>query len=247
MNKIILTSYLDFDDKDINEVRIPKHFGNKNNILDNLKKYIKKYDNFLYIASDRYDTSTTDLYANVAIESFKMTLPFKNYDILDNRTIDNIDELISSADFIFLSGGHVPTQNKFFNEINLKGKLNNTNALICGGSAGSMNASSIVYAAPELEGESIDDNFIKEYDGLGLTDINIIPHYNDLVETILDNKKYIEEILLPDSYKYKIYAIVDGSYFVIDNNITTLYGEGYIIENGIITKINEDNEIITIE
>ena len=247
MNKIILTSYLDFDDKDINEVRIPKHFGNKNNILDTLKKYIKKYDNFLYIASDRYDTSTTDLYANVAIESFKMTLPFKNYDILDNRTIDNIDELISNADFIFLSGGHVPTQNKFFNEINLKEKLNNTNALICGGSAGSMNASSIVYAAPELEGESIDGNFIKEYDGLGLTDINIIPHYNDLGETILDNKKYIEEILLPDSYKYKIYAIVDGSYFVIDNNITTLYGEGYIIENGIITKINEDEQVITIE
>lgn len=247
MNKIILTSYLDFDDKDINDVRIPKHFGNKNNILDTLKKYIKKYDNFLYIASDRYDTSTTDLYANVAIESFKMTLPFKNYDILDNRTIDNIDELISNADFIFLSGGHVPTQNKFFNEINLKEKLNNTNALICGGSAGSMNASSIVYAAPELEGESIDGNFIKEYDGLGLTDINIIPHYNDLGETILDNKKYIEEILLPDSYKYKIYAIVDGSYFVIDNNITTLYGEGYIIENGIITKINEDEQLITIE
>ena len=190
MNKIILTSYLDFDDKDINDVRIPKHFGNKNNILDTLKKYIKKYDNFLYIASDRYDTSTTDLYANVAIESFKMTLPFKNYDILDNRTIDNIDELISNADFIFLSGGHVPTQNKFFNEINLKEKLNNTNALICGGSAGSMNASGIVYAAPELEGESIDGNFIKEYDGLGLTDINIIPHYNDLGELILDNTEF---------------------------------------------------------
>lgn len=247
MSTIILTSYLDFDDKDEFEVRTPKHFGNKNNILDNLKKYIKKYDNLLYIASDEYNTDITDLYANVAIESFKKTLPFKNYNILDIRTEDNIDELIKNADFIFLCGGHVPTQNKFFENINLKEKLKNTDAVICGGSAGSMNAASIVYAAPELDGESIDKNYIKEFNGLGLTNINIIPHYNDLGELILDNKKYIEEILIPDSYKYKMYAIVDGSYFIIENNTTKLYGEGYIIENGIITKINEDNQIIAIE
>ena len=44
--KFILTSYLDLCDKDENGNRIAKNFGNKNNILDNIKKYVKKYDNF---------------------------------------------------------------------------------------------------------------------------------------------------------------------------------------------------------
>ena len=41
--KFILTSYLDLCDKDENGNRIAKNFGNKNNILDNIKKYVKKY------------------------------------------------------------------------------------------------------------------------------------------------------------------------------------------------------------
>ena len=120
MLTIFLTSCLDTYDKDINGNRIAKHFGNKNNILDNLKKYIKKFDNFLFVASDEYNTEYTDLYANAIFESFDMTLPFKKYEILDIRTEDKIDDLINKADFIFLCGGHLPTQNKFFNKINLK-------------------------------------------------------------------------------------------------------------------------------
>lgn len=120
MNTIFLTSYLDFDDENELEEKTPKNFGNKNNILDNFKKYIKKYDNFLYIASDETNTEITDYYADIAFKSFDMTLPFKNYQILDIRTETIKEELIKNADFIFLCGGHVPTQDKFFKNINLK-------------------------------------------------------------------------------------------------------------------------------
>ena len=64
---------------------------------------------------------------------------------------------------------------------------------------------------------------------------------------MLDGKKYIEEVIIPDSFKNKIYAINDGTYFIIDNGITTLYGEAYIIEDWKIIKINEDSKKICIE
>lgn len=244
MKTIFLTSCFDAYDKDINGNRIAKHFGNSNNILDNLKKHIKKYDNFLFVASEETNTTNTDLYAKAIFDSFNLTLPFKKYTILDIRTLDNIDELIKNADFIYLCGGHLPTQNSFFNKINLKEKLENLECVICGGSAGSMNCADVVYCPPEVEGESLDINFKKYLKGLSLTNINILPHFSDFRNYILDNKKYIDEIILPDSFNHKIYAINDGTYFIISNNIITLFGEAYLIENGNIIKINDDNEIM---
>lgn len=247
MNTIILTSYLDFDDENEKEEKIPKHFGNKNNILENLKKYIKKYDNFLYVASDEENTEITDYYAEIAFKSFDMTLPFKNYQILDIRTEAKKEKLIKNADFIFLCGGHVPTQDKFFKNINLKELLKNTNAVICGGSAGSMSCATQIYCPPELEGETLDPNFKKYFPGLGYTNINILPHFNDYQELILDDKKYIEDVIIPDSYQTDIYAINDGSYFIINDDKTILYGEAYLIKDGNIKLINKDDEIIIIK
>ena len=243
--KCILTSYLDLSDKDEFDNYIPKNFGNKNKILDNIKKYVKKYDNFLFVASAEDDYEVTDMYAKVTFESFNLTLPFKNYNILDGRTEDKIDELISSADLIFLCGGHVPTQNKFFNNINLREKIKNTSALIIGGSAGSMNMSDNVYCPPEIDGEAIDKNFKKIYKGLGLTNINIFPHLDDIKDDLVDGINVFKEIVLPDSYKYDIYAFNDGTYILIDDK-NYLYGEAYLLKDGNINKINEDDKVITI-
>lgn len=240
--KCILTSYLDTYDKDENGNRKAKNFGNENNILNNIKKYVKKYDNFLFVASDEYDFKSTDIYANVTFESFDLTLPFKNYNILDSRTEEIADELIKNADLIFLCGGHLPTQNKFFNRIDLKIKLNNTDAFIIGGSAGAMNMAENVCSIPELEGESTDPKFRRSLKGLGLTNINILPHYDVFKEVILDDKKYIEEIVLSYTYERIIYALNNGSYILVDDK-NFLYGEAYLLKDGTIKKINNKNEI----
>ena len=240
--KCILTSYIDLYDKDEAGNRIAKNFGNDNKILDNIKKYINKYDNFLFVASNEFDNEATDVYANVTFESFNMTLPFENYYILDSRTEDIADELIQKADLIFLCGGHVPTQNKFFNNINLKEKIKSTNALIIGGSAGAMNMADTVYCPPELEGEAIDPKFNKVYKGLGLTNINVFPHYDELKDYPVDEIHVIKEIVIPDSFKYDIYAINNGSYILIDDK-NYLYGEAYLIKDGKIEKINENDKI----
>jgi dipeptidase E len=239
----ILTSYIDLYDKDSVGNRIAKNFGNDNKILDNIKKYVKKYDNFLFVASNEFDNEVTDVYANLTFESFNMTLPFKNYYILDSRTEDIADELIQKADLIFLCGGHVPTQNKFFSNIDLKEKIKNADALIIGVSAGAMNMASIVYCPPELEGEAADPNFNRFYEGLGLTNINVFPHYDELKDDLVDGIHVINEIVIPDSFKYDIYAINNGSYILIDDK-NYLYGEAYLIKDGKIEKINENDELI---
>ena len=240
--KCILTSYIDLYDKDEAGNRIAKNFGNNNKILDNIKKYVKKYENFLFVASNEFDNVSTDVYANVTFESFNMTLPFENYYILDSRTEDIADELIQKADLIFLCGGHVPTQNKFFNNINLKEKIKSTNALIIGVSAGAMNMADTVYCPPELEGEAIDSKFNKIYKGLGLTNINVFPHYDELKDYLVDGIHVINEIVIPDSFNYDIYAINNGSYILIDDK-NYLYGEAYLIKDGKIEKINENDKI----
>ena len=242
-NAVFLTSKLDLYDKDVFGIRVPKPFGNQNGILNNLKRYIRNYDHFLFVSSGTADTEVTDAYARVTFESFAMTLPFAYYDVLDIRTQDRTAELVANADFIFLCGGHLPTQNAFFKQIQLREQLKRTNAVICGGSAGSMNCADEVYCPPEIEGESIDPHFQKVLRGLGLTNLNILPHYDSFRFSFLDGKRYLEDIIIPDSFSRDIYAINDGTYFLIADGKTQVFGECYLIQNGLIKKINEDGEI----
>jgi len=237
MSTIILTSCLDLYEIDEKGNRIPHNFGNENGILDCLKKELKNCNNFLFVARGLDDDRTWQYYENTC-KSFQITLPFKNYNILNYSTKHIAKELVENADLIFLCGGHLPTQNKFLNEINLRELLKSTNALIVGGSAGSMNCADIVYCPPEIEGESENPNFQRYLKGLGLTKINILPHYQDFKDYILDGKRYLEDIILPDSYNTKIIAINDGSFIVIKNGKEKIHGEYFIITNG---KINRRN------
>ena len=196
MNTIILTSYLDFYEKDEQGNKIAHNFGNDNGILDWLKANIKKYDNVVFVANGM-EGEKADAYFKLACNSFEMTLPFKNYDFLCPSAKDRAEELIKKADFIFLCGGHLPTQNKFFNDIGLKELLKNTNALIVGGSAGSMNCADIVYCPPELEEEVLDENFNRYLKGLGLTNINILPHFEECQKWLFAVKGILKMLLYP--------------------------------------------------
>ena len=86
---------------------------------------------------------------------------------------------------------------------------------------------------PELPGESIDPEFIRFTDGLGLTRINVVPHIEYEKTVTLDGKKLIDEIVAKDSTDRDIYLIPDGSYFIIHNGITQYFGEGMIMRNGV--------------
>lgn len=245
MNAIFLVSKIDMYIKDENGNKIPKSFNNINQLIDNFKKYIKKYENFLYVASVEDNPQATDTYSKAIIESFNLTLPFKNYYVLDGRNKEDAKQLVEKADFIYLSGGHLPSANSFINNINLKELIkNNHDVVICGVSAGSMNCADIVCCPPELEGESLDPNFKVYLKGLGLTNINIMPHFNSLQKYILDGKDMLKEILFPISKKTELLAIDDFSYVLINNGKSTIYGSAYIIKNGVVTQISENDNIL---
>jgi len=82
--------------------------------------------------------------------------------------------------------------------------------------------------------------------GLGLTNINVLPHYDEFKNYILDNKNYIEEIILPYSNKTPVIALNNGSFICIENNKSIVYGESYIIKNNEIKQICKNNEFVEI-
>lgn len=240
---LFLTSCLDSHYKDENGNRVPQNFGNENGILDNFKKHIKKYDNFVFVASQMADTDKTDSYANLMFKSFELTLPFKNYQVLDHRNKDKAQELIENADFIFLCGGHVPSQLELFEHLNLRELIKSTNAVICGGSAGSMDSADIVYCPPEIEGEALDTSFKRYRKGLGLTNINIYPHWNEslIEEEYLDGKNIFRDIMLEDSKTTPFIAYDDGTYILQIDGKAELFGNAYKFEDGNYHPIKEIN------
>ncbi len=199
----------------------------------------------LYICSDPDGWEKTDLYAGSTAESMeKAGFAFFAFDVLDGRNVDDASALIENADLIILSGGHVPTQNAFFQDIGLKELLAGFDGVLMGISAGSMNSAADVYAHPELEGEAIDPDYERFLPGLGLTEANILPHYNTIAGDTLDGLDLFDDIAIPDSMGRTFFVLPDGSYILSKGGRETLYGEAYVIHDGEMKQIAEDGDVI---
>ena len=164
--------------------------------------------------------------------------------LLERSTMDRLEEWIPSSDVVILGGGHVPTQNQFFAQIGLREKLSEFGGVIMGISAGSMNCADIVYAQPELAGEAADPGYQRFLKGLGLTRLNILPHYQMVKDYTLDGLRLMEEITYLDSTGREFYALKDGSYILCAGGKETLYGNAYRIADGIFTMVCRDGEWI---
>ena len=149
--------------------------------------------------------------------------------MLDRRNASEARDLVKKADWIILCGGHVPTQNRFINEIGLKGLLEDYKGVVMGCSAGSMNCADMVYSHPELPGEAVDPGYRRWLRGLGLTDINLIPHYHQVRNVILDGKRLFEDVVFPDSHRHRFYTFPDGGYVMVKDGRSTLFGEAWEI------------------
>lgn len=218
-------------------------FNPANGFLKHLKKDWKKNSKCLLISSDPDNIQMAEKMKAEFMELFPTNgFAIAAMDVCHNENIIT-SKTIASYDVIILSGGHVPTQNAFFQKIGLKDMLTKYfSGIVIGISAGSMNSADTVYAQPELEGESESPDYQRFLTGLGLTDIQIIPHWQYIKDQTLDGKRILEDITLPDSKGNKFYALMDGSYLEIEDETTTLYGEAYLIENGQITQICKENE-----
>ena len=226
--------------------RIPTQLFTDNGFLASLHKRWRNNSNVLIISADEDDVERNDSIMNTFTKSLPMSgLSINQIIICDKRNIDILNTL-GDVDVIILAGGHVPTQNRFFEKIRLKEKIEDFDGIVIGISAGTMNSAEIVYAQPELKGEGIDQNYQRFLHGLGITKLMALPHYQNLKDDILDGKRLFEDITYPDSYGREFYALVDGSYLLIENGITTLYGEAYLIKDGNIKQICEKDRSICI-
>jgi len=165
--------------------------------------------------------------------------------MLDRRNCSKAAELVRKADWIVLCGGHVPTQNRFLHEIGLKGLLKGFDGLVMGCSAGSMNCADIVYSHPEMNGEAADRNYTRWLRGLGLTRLQIVPHYYQVRNYVLDGRRLFEDVIFPDSWRHSFYTFPDGGYILSKNGRETLYGTAWEISNGRMRQICSENQVFT--
>ena len=216
----------------------------QNGLIRRLKQALPPYCRCLYICSspDRRDLNCTfgaDVFQIFAQEG----MAFSHYAVLDGDNAYEAKKLVMESDLIVLAGGHVPTQNAFFHKIRLPDILKDYNGVVLGISAGSMNMAEVVYAQPEEPGES-GPNYKRFIYGLGLTHINVLPHYQKAKYYTVDGLHLYQQITLSDSIGHCFYALPDGSYIYQDAHSCLLCGEGYRICEGVMTKLTEHGQIL---
>ena len=219
----------------------------ENSFADNLRRCLPDHPRCLFVAASPDDPVFTDHVAGEMEACFEEAgLGFSKLSKLDRRNQDDAQMLIWESDFIILSGGHVPTQNRFFQEIGLKELLHNYQGVVLGISAGTMNAAARVYVQPEEPGESVPE-FPRFAQGLGITQINVLPHYQMVKDNDLDGRKLYEDITFADSWGECFYVFPDGTYLLIEEARTTLYGEAWLLRDARMERISEPGDIVLIE
>ena len=209
----------------------------------NLKKYWKEKSRCLMITASpecyQENDEMTSFFAG-AVEISGLTISC--FDLWDGRTTDFSEEVLHSYDVIFLGGGHVPTQNAFFCRIGLREKIQNFDGIIIGISAGTMNSADVVYAQPELPGESEDPEYQRCLRGLDLTKTMILPHYQMVKDSMLDGKRLYEDITYPDSMGREFLILPDGSYLMCIDGKETVCGEAWLLKDGMLSLYKQERQ-----
>ena len=221
----------------VNYTKMELH--NEYHWIEDLLKHISFPCHALLVASSPDEIEKTRRYAQEIVNVMeKHGLSLSGFDILDRNSARCTKELIDKADMIIAMGGHVPTQNSFFQEIDLKKHLQEFRGIWIGSSAGSMNSATLVYAQPELEGEVINPAYRRFVPGLGLTEKMILPHYSSWENEVVDGFRLLEDITYPDSQGHTFYLMEDGSYVLGDTEekIEEVIGKYDVLRDGVIVQ-----------
>lgn len=221
----------------------PATLNAANGFVARLKAVLPEQPQVLFVCSDPDNYAHTDRFGENMAQAFSDAgIEFGDFITLDHRNMEQAQELISMSDLIILAGGHVPTQNAFFQEIGLRELIGDFSGVVMGISAGSMNSADVVYAQPEEEGESIDPEYEKFLPGLGLTDINILPHYQQVKDYALDGARLFEDITFGDSWGHEFFVFPDGTYLYRDDDEYAILGECYRICDGEMEQLTSDGQ-----
>ena len=218
-----------------------------NGFLNALKNALPGRTDALFVCADPNRPAYTDHIARDIRRALEHEgYCFSAFHVLDGRNEEETASLVSSAGLIILAGGHVPTQNAFFQRINLKNCMKSFDGVLIGISAGAMNCADPVYAQPEEEGEAVSPVYRRWLPGLGVTRTMLLPHYQMVRDSFVDGLKLFDEITLPDSVGSTFYAIPDGSFLLGQNGRETLYGEAYRIRDGRMEQVCRESEALVL-
>lgn len=214
-----------------------------NGFVDRLRNSLPQWPRALFVCSDPEERDNVRGFANdMAFSLREFGIALGGFSVLDGANADDAAALVAFSDLIVLMGGHVPTQNAFFQEIGLREILEGYEGVVMGISAGSMNCADTVYAQPEEPGEGIDPDYEKYLPGLGLTDVNILPHYQQVKNNILDELRLYEDITFADSMDHVFYVLVDGSYYLQNEEGAAFFGRMYRLQDGIMECLSGEEE-----
>ena len=116
-----------------------------NGFLFRLKQALASPCDCLFVCSDPDRPDFTDTIAGAMRGALEVEgISFSSFRVLDGRTRSRAAQWVLDAGLIVLAGGHVPTQNAFFQRVHLKEAMANFHGTVIGISAGSMNAARVV-------------------------------------------------------------------------------------------------------
>lgn len=215
----------------------------KNHLRENLREYWRENARCLLISAAPAEYAFNDRICG----EMRWLLEESGFscgavDIWDDRSAELSAEQLLAYDVLILGGGHVPTQNAFLHRIALRGKLRGFSGIVMGISAGTMNCADVVYAQPELAGEATDPHYVRFLSGLGLTNLNILPHYQMVKDWMLDGMRLYEDITYSDSMGHAFLGLPDGSYILLEDGCTTVWGEAYCLSDGCLRQICSDGQ-----
>ena len=118
-----------------------------NGFIDELRRCLPDPIRALDVCSHPDAWEITDFYSGLTRGYFEDAgFAIEQYLTLDSRNKENAAELIQGSNLIILDGGHVPTQNRFFQRIGLRELLQGYGGVIVGISAGSMKAAPLFWS-----------------------------------------------------------------------------------------------------
>lgn len=220
----------------------PATLNPANGFVERLSAVLPHRPRTLFIASDPGDHERSLEFVRITKDAFgRAGIPLGRCTVLDSKNARWAYRLVAESEFIIINGGHVPTQNAFFHKIRLRRLIRKFDGVIMGISAGSMNSADEVYSQPEETGESSPE-FQRFLTGLGLAQINILPHYQQVKDYMLDGKRLYEDVTFADSMGKVFHVFPDGTYYYQDEEEQAIYGEFWRLSDGIMEHLAIEGE-----
>ena len=191
-----------------------------------LNRYIKEDNNFVFIASEFENMyEKTDWYCNYFLKMFSdCGITFKSIKVIDNRiSKENAEDIVRNADVLWLAGGDTPKQFAYFEDYGLIKLIREHKGVIIGMSAGAINMTKTAICTL-----TCGHNELKIYEGLGLVDFSVEPHFD---------KDNITDELLAISKEYPFYGICDDGAIICTDGEMLICGDVFYIDNGQINKV----------